>query len=323
MTFVMLIYLRVLECVSGMPTCSAMALLSHRQGWSLAVLLTLFPCLFSATETSDAPAATYRTVTSEVRVAFFATDENDRLFRTVTPDDFAVVDDGVVIRDFRSLLRASETALQIVLMIDASESVEKHFRETAEGVSKLVAGAALSSADELSVLEFRGVRSRIICDGDCKSAEAQKQIAQLQPAGATPLYDAMIDVAQNLKARQRPDVRQIVILFSDGHDTISRASAGEALGKLLEAGAVLYAVSHESADDERLEDMAEATGGRLLPWRGVDVLEEIFTEQRASYVVSYALPNHQKGFHSLRILPKHNLNLQFHCRRGYYYDEVR
>jgi hypothetical protein len=40
-------------------------------------------------------------------------------------------------------------------------------------------------------------------------------------------------------------------------------------------------------------------------------------------VVSYALPSRQKGFHSLRILPKHNLNLQFHSRKGYYYDEVR
>ena len=101
------------------------------------------------------------------------------------------------------------------------------------------------------------------------------------------------------------------------------ASAREALSEILKAGAVLYAVIQDSSDDGPLESVAEATGGRLLPGRGVDVVEEILAEQRASYVVSYALPSHQKGFHSLRILPKHNLNLEFHCRRGYYYDEVR
>ena len=41
---------------------------------------------------------------------------------------------------------------------------------------------------------------------------------------------------------------------------------------------------------------------------------------RASYVVTYQLPSRAVGFHSLRILPKHNLNLRFHCRNGYYYE---
>ncbi len=323
MTFVMLIYLCVLECVSGMPTCSAMALLSHRQGWGLAVLITLFPCVFSATTTSDAPTVTYRTGASEVRVAFFATDENDRLFERITQNDFAVIDDEMVIRDFRSLARASETALDVVVMIDASESVERHFRETAERVGKLVLTAPMSAEDELSVVVFTGVRSSIVCAGSCRSAEAQQDISRLHPSGATPLYDALTDVARNLKARQRTDSRQIVILFSDGHDTISGASPEKALEEFLQTGAVLYAVSQSSANDGPLESIAEATGGRLLQWRGVDVVDQLFAEQRASWVVSYALPNHQKGFHSLRILPKHNLNLQFHCRRGYYYDEVR
>ncbi len=300
-----------------------MASLSHRQGWSLAVLLFVFPALFSATNTSDEPLTAYRTGTSEVRISFFATDENDTIVQILNRDDFAVVDNETVVRDFRSLVPASETALDVVVMIDASGSVERHFRETAEGVGKLVAEAALSVEDELSVVVFTGVRSRVVCAGTCKSEEAQQDIARLQPSGPTPLYDALTDVARNLKARQRPDIRQIVILFSDGHDTISGASPQNALGEILQTGAVLYAVSQSSANDGALENIAAATGGRLLQWRGVDVLQEILAEQRASYIVSYALPSREKGFHSLRILPKHNLNLQFHCRRGYYYDEVR
>ena len=122
-----------------------------------------------------------------------------------------------------------------------------------------------------------------------------------------------------------------MILFSDGNDTISRASAREALEAMLSSGAMLYSVNVDasggafSTGSLLLQQMSEATGGRSFSARdGVsDVLRAILDDLRAAYVVTYSLPTHQPGFHSLRILPKHNLNLRFHCRRGYYYDQNR
>ena len=257
-------------------------------------------------------------------MAFFATDESDHLVESLGRDDFAVVDGETVVRDFRSLARSSETALEIVVLVDTSQSVEKHFRGIVGDVSRLATAVPSDGTDELSVVTFAGAHSRLLCARDCASSWAQENIRALRAEGNTPLYDAMIEVASNLTARRRPDVRQIVILFSDGNDTISRASAREALNELMTTGAVVYAVSADSSSaNRRLEEIAEATGGRLLVWGGVNVLETILAEQRASYVVTYLLPSRDKGFHSLRILPKHNLSLQFHCRRGYYYDEVR
>jgi hypothetical protein len=98
-----------------------MASLSHRQGWSFAVLLTIFPCVFFASTTSDVPS-------SEVRIAFFATDQNNHLVEKIDKNDFAVVDGDEVIRDFRSLVRSDETALDIVLLVDASESVAPRYQ---------------------------------------------------------------------------------------------------------------------------------------------------------------------------------------------------
>lgn len=301
-----------------------MALLSHRQGWWLAVLLCLFPCLFSASNTSDTPAATYRSGASEVRIAFFATDENGTVVQILNRDDFAVVDNEIVVRDFRSLTPVAETPLDVVLLVDTSQSVAPRFRETVENVRRLSEAMPLSSSDELSVIAFSGVRSRILCSGNCRSEEARESIRALRAENNTPLYDAMTEVAEILAARRKPDVRQIIVLFSDGNDTISRASDREALSAIIATGAVLYGVSSDaSSDNTRIEKLAEATGGRLLLWNSDKMVDQILAEQRASYIVSYALPSREKGFHSLRILPKHNLNLQFHCRRGYYYDEVR
>jgi hypothetical protein len=119
-------------------------------------------------------------------------------------------------------------------------------------------------------------------------------------------------------------------LFSDGGDTISRTSAREALDAVISSGAVLYAVrlqpsTQTSNASDCLESMAEATGGRSFSLQSgaVNILERILADQRASYVVTYPLPSRVAGFHSLRILPQHNLNLRFHCRRGYNYEEVR
>jgi VWFA-related protein len=322
----MRIYLRVLECARGAPTCSVMALLSHRVGWWLASLTCLFPSVFCAS-TSENTGTTYRTETSEVRISFFATDENDRLLENVKPDDFAVVDDGIVIRDFRSFSRANETALDVVVLVDASESVTRSFHRTIEAVRSLMQQPSLPSV-RISVVVFAGLQSAVLCATDCASASAIRRLDFLKPDGATPLYDALLRVGTDLSERQKPDHRQILMLFSDANDTISRASAQDALDGLMRTGAVLYGVNLNSIDNSRqyspwLEQMAEASGGRVLSETDTDLLPTILTEQRASYVVTYDLPSRVPGHHPVRILPKRNLNLRFHCRRGYYYEEAR
>ena len=50
------------------------------------------------------------------------------------------------------------------------------------------------------------------------------------------------------------------------------------------------------------------------------LLNAVLEDLRASYVVTYDLPSHQAGFHALRLLPTHNLNLTFHSRSGYNYE---
>ncbi len=308
-----------------------MGMLSHRQGWSLAVILAIFPCVFYASDTSDAPPTTFRTGTSEVRIAFYATDENNHLIEHVSADDFAVVDSGIVIRDFRSLTRTSETTLDVIVLVDASDSVAPSFQQTLRDVLRLVSESASSiPEDNVSVVTFAGLQSQVLCAGDCRVATKQERLLSLQPRGMTPLFDALTFTARFMSHRRTSSVRQVVILFSDGNDNISMTSAQEAMSKLIAAGALLYTVDLNSSQpnagpNSLLQQMTEATGGRsIIPHDDtVDVLESILADLRASYVVTYSLPSRAAGFHSLRLLPKHNLNLRFHCRRGYFYEESR
>jgi hypothetical protein len=101
---------------------------------------------------------------------------------------------------------------------------------------------------------------------------------------------------------------------------------------VISTGALLYTINpnppaRDPKGSSALAEMAEATGGRSFSAQNdadaAKVLEAVLADLRASYVVTYPLPTRRAGFHSLRILPKHNLNLRFHCRRGYLYDEGR
>ena len=304
-------------------------MLSHRKGWSFAILLAIFPCVFNARSTNNPPPAPYRTGSSEVRITFFATDENDRLVDSVGQDDFAVVDSGVVIRDFRSLARSNETNLDVAVLADASESVAPAFSAITEDVLQLVGLKYEAYADNISVVTFSGLRPRLLCATDCRTV-ARPQLESIQPTGATPLFDALVYTASFMSKRRAPGVRQVVLLFSDGNDTISAASARDAVDAVVNSGAVLYTISpvpsgNVSQGTFLLRQMADATGGRSFSMQRstANFIETVLAEQRSSFVVTYQLPNRTAGFHSLRILPKHNLKLRFHCRRGYYYDENR
>jgi VWFA-related protein len=306
-----------------------MALLSHRQGWSLAVLLAFFPCLFYASSTSDDPLTTYHTGTSEVRISFFATDERNHPVENLGKDDFAIVDDDMVIRDFRSLVRASDTALDLVLVVDDSESVAPRFQEVQQDILKLISFESLSARDRVSVVTFAGMRPTIFCVQDCGTPAVRQRLLAAKAEGATPLFDAVNYTARLVTSQPAPAARQVVILFSDGHDTISMASYRDAVQAMIASGALLYAVNVERSQDSSsqgsrtLQQLAESTGGRSfqLPDHAVDLLQAVLADLRASYIVTYQLPNRTAGFHSLRILPKHNLNLHFHCRKGYKYDD--
>jgi len=303
-----------------------MAALSHRLGWSWIPVVLLIPNVFFAISADHAPLATYRTNAAEVRVSFFGTDEHNRPLETLHEQDFAVVDDGVVVRDFRSLTHASETALDVVFLVDASESVGRQLPALVKEVAQLIADEPAGENVQSSIISFHGLQPDLLCAGDCLSALAGTRLLPVRAGGATPLFDSLVYAARFLARRETTGMRQVVILFSDGNDTISKSTARDAMETVTASGALLYTVDlNHLGENPRasaaLERMAEATGGRaLVVDNSASLLQAVLADLRASYIVTYQLPRREAGYHTLCILPQHNLNLRFHCRSGYYYE---
>jgi VWFA-related protein len=268
---------------------------------------------------------TYRRTVSEVRLVFFATDEHNHFVEKLRRDDFAVVDDERIIREFRSFTCSDLVKLNVVVVVDSSESVLPQMKKEISEVERLISQSPWRPGDNLSVLLFDGEDVRLICDGDCDKWFTSDRFTSSPRGGPTPLFDA-VEVATKLLIRRRqPDVWPVIILFSDGDDNVSKASFQDAFEQVLLSEAQVYAIdvnrmAGPSNGTAVLQKLADDSGGRLLPLSegAVRIFNDVIDDLHSARLVTYLAPESDSDFHSVRILPTRNLKLQFRSRRGYY-----
>ncbi len=265
----------------------------------------------------------YRSTISEVRLVFFATDEHNHNVRELQRDDFAVVDDERVIREFSSFSGSASVDLDVVVLIDTSESVLPHIRQEIADVAQLISQSPWNPGDKVSLLTFGGMETRLVCAGNCRNSFTADQIIPL--GGATPLLDS-VEIATTMLVQDRDqEAWPVILLFSDGGDTISKASFNQVREKILNSGAQIYAIDVSSPKRPSegaaiLQSLAADSGGLYarLSEGPARIFHDIIDDLHSARIVTYAPPSSSSDFHAIRILPTHNLNLQFRCRRGYY-----
>jgi len=269
---------------------------------------------------------TYHSTVSEVRLVFFATDEHNHAVKELQKDDFAVVDNEMVIRNFRSFTRADLIKLDVIVVMDSSESVLPQFQQEITDIQQLISQWPWRLGDKVTVLSFSGMETRLVCSGDCRSSFTTDRVHSLPSGGATPLFDAVEVATKALMQRGQPDVWRVIILFSDGDDTISKISLNEVLERILVSETQIYAVDLRSPGPPSngtaiLHKIVDDSGGRYLRIGdgAVGILISLIDDLHFAHVVTYRLPESGSDFHSIRILPTHNLKLQFRCSRGYYF----
>jgi Ca-activated chloride channel homolog len=278
---------------------------------------------------ADTPAATYYANVAEVRLTFSATDQNNHGVATLHEGDFAVVDRDMVVRGFQSFTRSEWKKFEVVVLIDTSESSAPRLREEIADVVGVTSPTAWIPEENFSLVSLHGSEPSLICAGNCQTSRALERLPAVKAGGLTPLFDSVVFAAKLLAKSGDPDVRKVLILFSDGEDTISRHSAADAMEAAMASELRIYAVGLEngaslSSGTAVLRNLAAATGGRFFAaGSGTSkVLDAVLEDAHATFTVTYKLPSHAAGFHLVRILPTHDLNLQFRCRRGYYYPSA-
>jgi Ca-activated chloride channel family protein len=290
----------------------------------LALFIAMMMC-FPPFDTADEREYTIRSSVDEVRLAFAASDRQGRIVKTLRPSDVAVVDNGLIIRRFRSFRAASEAPLYLVILLDASDSVESQIPKEIAEVKRFVESSAWGDRDKVSILAFGGLRPTLVCARNCNTQIARVRLDTLRANGATPLYDALFEATEILKENRDPESRPSMILFSDGVDTISMHNLPDALEAAQNLQAAIYCINSapKKSVPERgeavLEYLAMNSGGLSYPPKQnmSDVLRSILEDLRSGYVLTYGLPGQNIGLHSVRILPMSDPGLRFRSRQAY------
>jgi VWFA-related protein len=273
----------------------------------------------------DSPEFTYRTTVSEVRVSFSATDQNDHGVATLEPSDFAIVDKGYIVRDYQSFSRSDWTKLDLAILIDTSDSMTPRFRQEMAETLELIAHTTGIPDENISLFSFHGLQPILLCAGDCRASHAADQLSSARTGGLTPLFDSVVFATDFLSRHGEAHSEKVLILFSDGQDTISKNSLPDAIDAAQAAEVQIYSIDLGKAESvpgkTTLYKLSSSTGGRYFAARdgSARALNTILEGFQATYVVSYRVPNQASGFHPVQILPTHKLDVQFRSRSGYYY----
>lgn len=160
-----------------------------------------------------------------------------------------------------------------------------------------------------------------------------------KPEGATRLHDAIIEAAAYL--RPYPG-RKVIIIVSDGEDTLSDHDFDEALRKALAADCQVYAVQTKQieyvmltgqisnanlqalAAERRMQDITAHTGGALYTPLQTSDLDAAFAQLSADlaqqYILSY-YPTDERAdgrFRTISVRVSSRPNMRVRARRGYY-----
>jgi Ca-activated chloride channel homolog len=243
---------------------------------------------------AQGPDTTFKVDVKLVNVFVTVTDEHGAPVASLKKDNFALREDGkeqkIAVFDKESAL-----PLSIVLALDTSLSTRKDL--PLELVSaRRFAHAILRPIDALSLYQFSEIVNEVVpFTPDLKRID--HGIDRIRLGSATALYDALYLGSQALEPRQG---RKVMVVITDGGDTMSKVDYKEAVRAALEAEAILYSIivvpieasaGRDTGGEHALIQLSEDTGGRYFYATSMSQLDDAFRqisdELRTQYLLAY------------------------------------
>jgi Ca-activated chloride channel family protein len=227
--------------------------------------------------------------------------------------------------------KESAVPLSIALAIDTSLST-RHDLPLEQASAKRFARLILRSVDALSVFGF----SETVLQSTSYTADLKRiddGIDHIRLGAATALFDAVYLASRSLDHRQG---RKVLVLITDGGDTISRVDYKEAVRAAEEAEALVYSIivvpiessaGRETGGEHALIQLSEDTGGKYYYATSMSQLDDAFRqisdELRTQYLLAYYPTQHTSNSQFRRIEvgvsgPADSASYRVRHRAGYY-----
>jgi Ca-activated chloride channel homolog len=277
------------------------------------------------------PTTTLKVDVNLVNVFVTVTDAHGAPVGGLKKEDFTLTEDG---REQKISVFDKESAMpvSIALAVDTSLSTRRDL-PLEQASAKRFARAILRPVDALAVYGFNEVvHQSVAFTADQKKID--EGIDHLRMGAATALYDAIYLASRALDKRQG---RKVMVLITDGGDTISSVDYKQAVRAAEEAEALVYSIvvvpieadaGREVGGEHALIQLAEDTGGKYYYATSMaqldDAFKKISDELRTQYLLAY-YPSQRTSYSEFRriqvsILHGSDPSAAYHLRHraGYY-----
>ncbi len=229
-----------------------------------------------------------------VNVFVTVTDVHGSPVASLKKENFQLFEDS---REQKIALFDKESALplSIVLALDTSLSTRKDLPLELASARRF-AHAILRPVDALCLYQFSEIVEEVTpFTSDLKRID--HGIDHVRQGSATALYDALYLGSRALENREG---RKVVVVITDGGDTVSRVDYKEAVRAAQEAEAIVYSIiivpieasaGRDTGGEHALIQLSEDTGGKYFYATSVPQLDEAFQkisdELRTQYLLGY------------------------------------
>jgi Ca-activated chloride channel homolog len=263
-----------------------------------------------------------------VNVFVTVTDPHGAPVAGLKKQDFTLLEDGAP-QTISIFDKESALPLSIILAIDTSLSTRKDMSLELNSARRF-AHTILRPVDGLSLYEFSEVVNEIVpFTADLKTID--RGIEHPRLGAATALYDAIYLSSRALEKRQG---RKVLVIITDGGDTVSQADYKQAVRAAQEAEAIVYPIidvpveasaGRDTGGEHALIQISEDTGGKYYYATSVAELDAAFRkisdELRTQYLLAYYPSQRYSSSDFRRIQVKvdgDDSGYSVHNRTGYY-----
>ncbi|HVY91910.1 MAG TPA: VWA domain-containing protein, partial [Bryobacteraceae bacterium] len=261
----------------------------------------------------DAP-PTFRENVRLVRVLATVKDASGAPVGSLEKSDFQIRDNGVP-QEISVFERQTEQPLSIAILVDNSASTAIDLKYETESVTRFVKALVRSGNPDDAASLYTFSWEIVQQTGFTRDAAViDKRLRQVRGDGGTAMYDAILLASRDIE--DRPG-RKVLIVVTDGGDTVSRASFGRAAEAAQLADAVIFPVlvmpisnpaGRNIGGENALTTLAERTGGRVfLPTIGKEMdaaFDGILRDLRTQYMLGFYpknVPLTKERFHTLTV----------------------
>src|SRR5271167_830746 len=285
-------------------------------------------------DAEEQPGTTFKVNVKLVNVFTSVTDSGGSPVSSLKQEDFQVFEDGRP-QKIAVFHRESELPLSIVVAIDTSLSTRSDQKLELESARRF-AHAILRPIDGLSLFQFSEIVDQVTpFTSDVRVID--RAINHVRPGAATALYDTLYLGSDALLDRRG---RKVMVVITDGGDTVSKTTYKEALREAQQAEVIVYSIiivpiensaGRDIGGEHALIQLSRDTGGRYFYASGLEQLDAAFRkisdELRTQYLIAYypsaRLAN--SGFRRIEIKVDpttkdypNPVDLQVRHRTGYY-----